>query len=773
MILSRILSAFRRFQARSARIGKAIAPGQRAWRGAAIGVIVGAVFFTAIVSVDAFAPAGWLALILGFLALLAVAAVVVGLTWLSLRLLNAFPTAYEATLAGAFLLLGLAFLSMNPGSLVVMAAILVVSSLLGAGTKVLLGGGWATATRIQRGIIATALGLGLVGLAGGGIWLFYAGSPATLLPNGARLAQADIATLTAPDPSLPGDYTVNTLFYGSGEDRRRPEYGPEVAMTTPPVDGSPLLEGWSDLRTKYWGFGPEALPLNARVWYPEGAGPFPLVLIVHGNHFMEDFSDPGYEYLGQLLAGQGFIFASVDENFLNSSPASDLVMINGLKEESDARGWVLLEHLRQWRSWNATPGNPFYQKVDLKNIALIGHSRGGEAVAIAAAFNRLPCYPDDGAVAFDYDFNIRTLVAIAPVDGQYLPADKPTPLENVNYLVLHGVHDMDVTSFSGAKAYQRVRFTDGQFWVKAALYIYGANHGQFNTVWGRKDTGEPGIRMFNLKQLLPPEDQRQIAKVAIAAFLKATLNGDKRYLPLFRDYRTAPGWLPDTVYLSQYSDSTCQRVATYEDDINLATTTLPGGAIRGEHLTIWREQAVTTKWGDMGISNAGAAYLGWSNSPTQTVAASYAITLPPGLALDADSILTFALADANEAPNPKGEDAKKGTGEKKDKSEEEDRRPLDLTLEAVDQHGVVARLPLSHYALLQPQIEGVIAKAAWMGKPQSASEIVFQNFEFPLADFVEVAPAFDPAGLVAVRFVFDRTEAGVVVLDDFGFRQAE
>ena len=44
-----------------------------------------------------------------------------------------------------------------------------------------------------------------------------------------------------------------------------------------------------------------------------------------------------------------------------------------------------------------TRSNRFHGKVDLDRIALIGHSRGGEAVAIAALFNRLPFYPDDGA----------------------------------------------------------------------------------------------------------------------------------------------------------------------------------------------------------------------------------------------------------------------------------------------------------------------------------------------------------------------------------------
>ena len=125
----------------------------------------------------------------------------------------------------------------------------------------------------------------------------------------------------------------------------------------------------------------------------------------------------------------------------------------------------------------------------MKNIAIMGHSRGGEAVGIAAAFNRLSHYPDDVNVKFNFNFNIKAVVAIAPVDGQYKPAGVFTPLENVNYMVIHGSHDGDVSSFNGLRAYQRIRFTDGKPWFKTAWYVYRANHGQWNTVWGNKDNG--------------------------------------------------------------------------------------------------------------------------------------------------------------------------------------------------------------------------------------------------------------------------------------------
>ena len=67
-----------------------------------------------------------------------------------------------------------------------------------------------------------------------------------------------------------------------------------LLLVTSPVDCSALVERWSGLRTAYWGFGPEALPLNGRVWYPEREEPCPLVMVVHGQHPMEEDSNPSY-----------------------------------------------------------------------------------------------------------------------------------------------------------------------------------------------------------------------------------------------------------------------------------------------------------------------------------------------------------------------------------------------------------------------------------------------------------------------------------------------
>ena len=49
-------------------------------------------------------------------------------------------------------------------------------------------------------------------------------------------------------------------------------------------------------------------------------------------------------------------------------------------------------------------------------------------------------------------------------------------------------------------------------------------------------------------------------------------------------------------------------------------------------------------------------------------------------------------------------------------------------------------------------------------------EIVFQSFAFPLKNFVAQNPNFDPTQLTRITLVFDQSPAGVVILDDIGFR---
>ena len=599
--------------------------------------------------------------------------------------------------------------------------------------------------------------------------------------------------LTAPDPSMRGPFTVRTLSYGSGTDKQRAIYRDSVTVRTASVDGSAFASPTpktKDFRQDFWGFDFKHLPVNARVWYPDGDGPFPLVLIVHGNHDMEDFSDPGYGYLGELLASRGFILASVDENFLNGD----------LRGENDARGWMLLKHLQVWRAMNDSAGGPFHHKVDLNSVGLMGHSRGGEAVAVAAAFNRLKHYPDDATKRFDFGFGIRSIVAIAPVDGQYKPADVPTPLDDINYLVIHGSHDGDVSSFSGNRQYERVRYPDASrsgasprdtTYFKSAFYVYRANHGQWNTVWNNKDNGPRSGTVLDLRALLAPAEQRRFAEVVISAFLESTLHGKKEYLPIFRDHRVIGHWLPKTMYITRFEDSGFRTLADYQGDVDVETGSAPNVRITGDSLASWKEAVVPMRWknNDFGTN---AVWLGWNNhiaGPDTTKLghpASYTITLPDSLRsawrVDSSAALEFSLAPTNVRPprrKPAADSTKKDTAAKKQATKPAappakavpDTTPMDLTVELIDAQGVAARLPLSRYGAVRRPLETHVYRRANREEQRFANtfEYVLQSYVIPVADFARAEPRFDATHVASVRWLFDRTSEGTVILDDVGF----
>jgi dienelactone hydrolase len=578
--------------------------------------------------------------------------------------------------------------------------------------------------------------------------------------------------LSATNPGVRGPYTVRTLVYGSGTDIRRAEYNSATAIRTRTVDASRFFRGYSGwrrwARTRFWGFDLDTLPLNARVWYPEGAGPFPLVLIVHGNHRMNDFSESGYAYLGELLASRGFILASIDQNFLNGTSGfrEPTAMELPRGAEAAVRGWHLLAHLSLWHEWSKQTANPFQGKVDLHRIALMGHSRGGEAAATAVAFNRMKYYPEDATIRFDYGYDVRAIVAIAPADGQYQPAQQPRWVEDVSYLTLQGAQDADSSSFAGSRQADRVRFTRPGPWFSTEIWAYRANHGQFNTGWGRRDFPAPLGWFLNLAPLMPADQQRRISETYISAFLEATLNSRREYLPLFKDWRTGRTWLPETIYINRYRDASYVPVATFQEDADLASTTAKGGAIEGRGFTLWREGRIPTRRGDRGYN---AVFLGWYHTEGRPPA-TYTVSLPDDAAatwrLTDDSTMELSVAALDQdAPVPPGAHRSQATNGG-------DREAPDFTIELIASDGTTAAAPVSRFGEIPPPLKEKFTKFDFVERDRYTrdSEPVFQTIRAPLSVFaVDGKHRFDTRKLAAVRLRFDRTAESVICIGGIGF----
>jgi len=750
-------------------------PAPSTWRGATIGLVVTGLIASTYSGVHARTGLGLfsdIALLVsaGLLLMLLVAL----LSWLFLGIVARLPPSFLAFAVAAVAAL---YLVMElPVSFAMMFAIPIVfvEAAFGGAIAATAGGRWNGASSWKKASLALVL---LGSVAANATFAFWLAWPGFARETAEAPPVAVRTTVDAPNPSEPGNFEVGTLFYGSGDDRRRSEFGAKVDLKTDPVDATPLVSasGWkANLRESYWGFGLDRFPRNGRVWHPAGDGPFPLVLIVHGNDNMTEAADAGYGYLGELLASRGYIAVSVDECFFGT-----YFMAGGLGGENDARAWLLLKHLELWRDWNNVAGNPFSGRVDLSKVALIGHSRGGEAVAHAAAFNRLKHYPDDAMVEFDFDFDIRALVSIAPSDRQYEPAGKPTELEDVSFLLLQGAHDADVSYILGVRQFQRVTFSQLGPWFKSLLYIERANHSQFNTEWGRVDAGMPMGHLLNTAPLLDADEQREIARVYISAFLDVTLRGDDRFRSMFKDYRAISAWLPNTGYITRYQDPTFRLIADFEEDIDVTTCGLPGGTLRTTGLSTWREQDVPFRGG--GSQQNQVARVGWGEEhDAETIAAgdqsaagataeeretnsdtrpSYEVQLPADhdLGITPDDVLVVDLMNASDDSVDDG--------------------PLDFTVVLADRVGAHVAIPLSRFQSLERPFEAVFTKLPAL-EPLTPlytqpADFVLQTIELPLSDFVAINSQFDANQLARIRFAFDRSPVGTILIDNLGIRARE
>lgn len=360
------------------------------------------------------------------------------------------------------------------------------------------------------------------------------------LPGGTPPGPPPDRTGTAEvDPSSAGAFTVREFTYGSGRSTLA-RYGSDVDVVTDTVDASVALPEWhqGDTRSSVWGFDASALPLNATVWHPDGSGEFPLVLLLHGNAQHGD-SELGLAYLAEHLASRGYVVASIDQSFLNTGL---LDRAGGLPHGDQVRGWLVRQHLAQWSRWVESGDGPI-TRVSLDEVSLLGHSRGGEAVAIAAAGDLTNAARPAGLAPVELEgVGISGVIALAPSDGLIVDGP-PLTLSGVDYLTIAGSHDADVATFAGSRQFQRV--DAGPDGLKAAVLLHRGNHTQFNELWGRHDAGAGlATRMLDTGVLITPEQQRDATSALVTAFLDASIRDDVTARDLFTEPLPDVSWLP-------------------------------------------------------------------------------------------------------------------------------------------------------------------------------------------------------------------------------------
>ena len=329
-------------------------------------------------------------------------------------------------------------------------------------------------------------------------------------PVGAARQAADrrtFSTITA-DGAAARPREVS-LLWSSGSipaatPRRQPGAGVPSLRTrgaTLPVD--PGVPGRYGVRTMEYDLGDEAVELpgigqrgevRGKVYVPVGAlGPRPLVIFLHGRHeacFGKETppdappwpcvpgarpvpSYRGYDAPAQALASHGYQVVSISANAINAWD------FDAFDAGALARAQLVLAHLDLWRRWSLLGGEPFglrfVGKVDLGNVGLMGHSRGGEGVVRAALLNaerRLP-------------YGIRAVLPLAPTDFT-----RPT-LPGVAMSVLLPYCDGDVLDLEGQHFYDDTRYAARDRSARSAVLMMGADHNFFNTEWTPGQSAAP------------------------------------------------------------------------------------------------------------------------------------------------------------------------------------------------------------------------------------------------------------------------------------------
>lgn len=318
-------------------------------------------------------------------------------------------------------------------------------------------------------------------------------------------------------------------------------------------------------------------------------------------------------------------------------------------------------------------------------------------------------------------------------------------LRGVDFLTLQGGFDSDARAWSGIRQYARTQPDDDGF--KAALWTYRANHGQFNTVWGRDDQGPFSGTHLALAPLLTETEQQDIARTAIGAFLEASLFDRSAYRGLFQRPMTGRAWLPEDIVLVRSASGDDLPLTGSSPDrpaagLEIETDALTAAAAMHVPLRALQPdqgaRAVNARW------SAGPGVATWGVSGIDGLP----VTRSP------TTRLRFALADGSDVDGAPP-------------------RPVDIDVEAVDGDGTTVTMPLEAFGALPPPLPVRFAKHDLLQATTTIDislrtpvERVLQTYAIPLAAFAAIDPAFSAESLDAVRLRIGRTAAGALWISD-------
>jgi erythromycin esterase-like protein len=340
----------------------------------------------------------------------------------------------------------------------------------------------------------------------------------------------------------------------------RPLRAPQEPGRTPSLPTDPAVEG--PYRTERLSYDLEPLVLEgypapievrAEITRPMDArGRRPLVLILHGRHSTCFTGGPdgessgqwpcpagwepipshlGYRYLTDVLASQGYLAVSISANGINGQDwaAPDA--------GTSARSQLIRHHLELWARWANRGGDPWggvvRHRVDMREVVLVGHSRGGEGVNRAAI----------DALGENH-YEIRGLVSYGPTAfGRQVTPD-------VTSAVILPACDGDVLDLQGQAYVDWSRDIASSDALRSAVLALGANHNYFNSEWtpglaqapAWDDWFDPSDPVCGDEGSLrlSVEEQQQVGAAYTLALVRLAVERDAGMLPFLDGTKAKP-----------------------------------------------------------------------------------------------------------------------------------------------------------------------------------------------------------------------------------------
>jgi hypothetical protein len=347
------------------------------------------------------------------------------------------------------------------------------------------------------------------------------------------LGDVPVGTQIFTDPALPGDrafYRVVTLA-GELDGGAAPAVRAYAIAATDYDLRNQSVPGVSFLTTLYGVVRHPVAALDA---------PYPLILMLHGNHgicrstptstndfcgtsndhecpfagFLTTPNAEGMAYLAETLAAQGYVAVTISGNAMNCR--DDYIL---------QRTSLLLEHMRRWNTWSSTGAPPFDTAfagvVDMSRVGLVGHSRGGEAVA------HVPDALDTTPIA---GVTLRSVFSIAPTDYH-----APSP-DGVPYAVLLPACGGDVWTLVGMDIYDRV-LDAADAVPRAQVLMSRANHNFYNTEWRSDDNGDGFV--CDVSDEIGADAQQAMLETTLGSWFATTIGGN-----VFEDFIEADAPTP-------------------------------------------------------------------------------------------------------------------------------------------------------------------------------------------------------------------------------------